>query len=169
VRGHGSSARQRHQRHQAPRRLRSLPDIARHDPRRVRRGRFDAEHHHDAALTSPSMRPPRSETRAFATGQAAVVRGDGDPPVLTGSSSSMRSVSSVPVRRTASRVTAAATKLGGTRADNGVMSNHDDRDGEEADVAYEAVAQLTVLAGSGGTRSRHKSTLKAEINMSAPR
>jgi hypothetical protein len=28
------------------------------------------------------------------------------------------------------------------------MSNHDDRDGEEADVAYEAVAQLTVLAGS---------------------
>jgi hypothetical protein len=29
------------------------------------------------------------------------------------------------------------------------MSNHDDRDGEEADVAYEAVAQLTVLAGSG--------------------
>jgi hypothetical protein len=49
------------------------------------------------------------------------------------------------------------------------MSNHDDRDGEEADVAYEAVAQLTVLAGSGGTRSRHKPTLKAEINISAAR
>ena len=57
----------------------------------------------------------------------------------------------------------------GTRADNGVMSNHDDRDGEEADVACEAVAQLTVLAGSGGTRSRHKSTLKAEIDMSVQR
>ncbi len=26
------------------------------------------------------------------------------------------------------------------------MSNHDDRDDEEADVAYEAVAQLTVLS-----------------------
>ena len=37
----------------------------------------------------------------------------------------------------------------GTRADNGVMSDDDDRDGEEADVAYEAVAQLTLLAGSG--------------------
>jgi hypothetical protein len=49
------------------------------------------------------------------------------------------------------------------------MSNHDDWDGEEADVAYEAVAQLAVPAGSGGTRSRHKSTLKAEINMSTPR
>jgi len=34
---------------------------------------------------------------------------------------------------------------------------------------YEAVAQLTLLAGSGGTRSRHESTLKTEINMSAPR
>jgi hypothetical protein len=33
----------------------------------------------------------------------------------------------------------------GTRADNGVMSNYDDRNGGEADVAYEAVAQLTVL------------------------
>jgi len=49
------------------------------------------------------------------------------------------------------------------------MSNRDDQDGEEADVAYEAVAQLTLLAGGGGTRSRHESTLKAEINMSAPR
>lgn len=31
------------------------------------------------------------------------------------------------------------------------MSNQDDRDGEEADVAYEAVAQLTVPAGSGNS------------------
>ena len=44
----------------------------------------------------------------------------------------------------------------GTRADNDVMSNHDDRNGGEADVAYEAVAQLTVAAGSRETRSRHK-------------
>ena len=53
----------RRQRHQAPRRVRPRPDTARHDPRRARRGRFDAEHHHGAALTSPSARPARSETR----------------------------------------------------------------------------------------------------------
>ena len=31
------------------------------------------------------------------------------------------------------------------------MSNRDDRDGEEANIAYEAVAHLTVLAGSGNS------------------
>jgi len=36
------------------------------------------------------------------------------------------------------------------------------------DIAYEAVAHLTVLAGSG-TRSRRGSTVKTEITMSAPR
>ena len=57
----------------------------------------------------------------------------------------------MPVRRTASRASAAATTPGGTRADNGVKSYRDDRDGEEADIAYEAVAHLTVLAGSGNS------------------
>ena len=71
----------------------------------------------------------------------------------------------MPVRRTASRVPQRLLSPVGTRADNGVMSNHDDRDGEEADVAYEAVAQLTLLAGSGETQSRRESTLKAEINV----
>ena len=73
-----------------------------------------------------------------------------DPQTVPDSPLSMRSMSSV---RAGSKDRKPCNRSGyyarWEGADNGVMSNHDDQDGGEADVAYEAVAQLTVPAGSG--------------------